>query len=130
MTRENMDKKINLCEPRYVLAVNSLSISKNFYIDKLGFNILNEYPGWLFLKRDNVILMLGECENEKPAHENGDHSYFAYVEIKEVDALHDDFKNKGVEFIKQLTDESWGMREFGIKTIDGHRMMFGQDLNA
>ena len=44
--------------------------------------------------------------------------------------MHDDFKNKGVEFIKQLTDESWGMREFGIKTIDGHRMMFGQDLNA
>ena len=31
--------------------------------------------------------------------------------------------------MKQLTDEPWGMREFGIKTIDGHRMMFGEDLD-
>lgn len=25
-------------------------------------------------------------------------------------------------------DEPWGMREFGVRTIDGHRMMFGQEM--
>jgi hypothetical protein len=24
--------------------------------------------------------------------------------------------------------EHWGMREFLIRTVDGHRIMFGQDL--
>jgi hypothetical protein len=27
--------------------------------------------------------------------------------------------------VKPLRIEPWGMREFGIRTIDGHRMMFG-----
>jgi hypothetical protein len=31
--------------------------------------------------------------------------------------------------IKPLKSEPWGMREFGIKTIDGHRIMIGQDLD-
>jgi hypothetical protein len=26
------------------------------------------------------------------------------------------------------TKEPWGMREFGIETPDGHRIMFGQKL--
>jgi hypothetical protein len=30
------------------------------------------------------------------------------------------------DIIKPLRDEPWGMREFGIRTVDGHRMMFGR----
>ena len=81
-------------------------------------------PMWFYLS-----FMLGECNNEQPAHEIGDHSYFAYIEVKDAEALHEEFKQKDIEFIKQLTDEAWGMREFGIKTVDGHRMMFGEDLD-
>lgn len=126
----SMQNDNRLYEPRYVLAVNSISKSKKYYVEKMGFDILNEYPGWLFLKRDNVTLMLGECVNEKPASEIGDHSYFAYIEVKEADTLYEEFKQKGIEIMKQLKDEPWGMREFGIKTIEGHRMMFGEDLDA
>ena len=119
----------NLFEPRYTLAVNSLEKSKAFYIDVLGFSLLVEYPGWSFLGRDNVILMLGECDNEVPASKIGDHSYFAYIEVRDANVLFKEFEGNGVEFTKPIKDEPWGMREFGIKTIDGHRMMFGQDLD-
>jgi uncharacterized glyoxalase superfamily protein PhnB len=34
----------------------------------------------------------------------------------------------GAEFIVDLGDKPWGMREFGVKTPDGHRIMFGQVL--
>jgi hypothetical protein len=27
-----------------------------------------------------------------------------------------------------LRDEPWGVREFGVKTADGHRIMFAQPL--
>jgi len=27
-----------------------------------------------------------------------------------------------------LADKPWGMREFGVRTPDGHRIMFGQEL--
>ncbi len=70
--------------------------------------------------------MAGECPGAVPAHEIGDHSYLAYVEVRGIDAFHDDLHARGVELIKPLCDEPWGMREFGIRTLDGHRMMFGE----
>jgi hypothetical protein len=30
--------------------------------------------------------------------------------------------------LKKLRDEPWGMREFALQTIDGHRIMFGSAL--
>ena len=119
----------NLFAPRYVLAVKNLAISKSFYMDVLGFELLNEFPGWSFLGRDKVILMLGECADEKPASDLGDHYYFAYIEVRDATGLYQEFKGKGVTFIKDLQDETWDMREFGIKTVDGHRIMFGQTLD-
>jgi len=119
----------NLFEPRYVLAVNNLANSKQFYQNKLGFDLLNEYPGWAFLRRDNVTIMLGECRDEAPASEIGDHSYFAYIEIHNAEILFNEYNNNDVNFIKPLKDEPWGMREFGIVTIDGHRIMFGQNMD-
>ncbi len=124
-----MDTSIkNLFSPRYTLAVRNLATSTSFYIDMLGFELLNEYPGWSFLGRDNVIIMLGECTDERPASEIGDHSYFAYIEVRDASMLFQEFETKGVHFIKRIQDEIWGMREFGIQTVDGHRIMFGQDL--
>jgi len=118
----------NLFSPRYTLAVRNLATSTSFYIDMLGFELLNEYPGWSFLGRDNVVVMLGECADERPASEIGDHSYFAYIEVRDASMLFQEFETKGVTFIKTIQDEIWGMREFGIQTVDGHRIMFGQEL--
>ena len=122
-----MDK--NIVGTRYVLAVNDLEAAVIYYVEKLGFNIVNQYPGWTFLARGSFFLMLGECPNEKSAHEIGDHSYFAYVDVIDAKSLYEEYKSKNVEFIKNLSDESWGMREFGVKTLDGHRIMFGQSLD-
>ena len=36
---------------------------------------------------------------------------------------------RGAELIKPLRDEPWGMRKFGLRTADGHRIMIGQDLD-
>jgi hypothetical protein len=32
--------------------------------------------------------------------------------------------------VKPLASEPWGMREFGLRTVDGHRIMIGQDLKG
>ena len=118
----------NFYESRYVLAVNNLDASINYYQKILGFKIVDEYPGWAFLSRDSFFVMLGECKNTIPAKNIGDHSYFAYLVINNASMLYEELKSKNVDFIKILKDEEWGMREFGIQTVDGHRMMFGESI--
>lgn len=118
-----------LTKPRYVLAVTDLDRSTEFYESLLGFNIISKFDGWVFLKRDSVVLMIGECRDAGDASSLGDHSYFAYIDTDDAGGLFSELESKGVDFIKRLADEPWGMREFGIKTIDGHRIMFGQDMS-
>lgn len=114
--------------PRFVLAVHDLAASTRFYCDVLDFRVDFEVEWWAFLSRDKCRLMLGECRDAKPAYDLGDHSYFAYLEIVGIDELYESVGRSGTRITSVLEDKPWGMREFGIRTIDGHRIMFGQEL--
>lgn len=111
-----------------VLAVPDLNKSVAFYRDRLGFTLDFTVEGWAFLSRGQFRLMLGECPDAMPADETGDHSYFAYVTVDGVDELHEEFQKNGVSVIQEPVDEPWGMREFGVRTPDGHRIRFGQQI--
>lgn len=112
---------------RYVIAVHDLERSARFYRNALGFEVREVGdPGWRFFVRDRCFIMAGECPDALSPEDLGDHSYFDYLEVDDVDALHRDFVANDVPVIKELRSEPWGMRELGIRTIDGHRMMFGE----
>ncbi|HEX6333248.1 MAG TPA: VOC family protein [Flavisolibacter sp.] len=113
---------------RYVLAVQNLERSAAFYTDKLGFQTLWTTGGWQFLYRDQVSIMIGECPDEVPASETGCHSWFAYLEVENIDALYIELKGRRLETIGDITDKPWGQREFTVHTIDGHRIAFGEPL--
>ena len=120
--------KPTIVETRYVLAVQNLEASANYYREKLGFATDWAQDGWHQLSRDGITVMLGECPDDRSVHETRNHSYFAYIVLTGVDALHAEFAAKGVDIHYALGSKPWGMREFGIQTIDGHRIMFGQRL--
>lgn len=119
-----------ITKTRSVLAVQSLQVSVPFYRDLLGMRIDAEYPGWCFLSRGSFAIMLGECPDAPAARDTGDHSYFAYLTVADAKALFQEFTARAAGITKPLTDEPWGMREFGLRTPDGHRIMFGEDLDA
>lgn len=123
-----MEMNPNILETRYVLAVQNLAVSASYYIEKLGFTTDWAYEGWHQLRRERFVVMLGECPDDRSAFETRNHSYFAYVQVENVDELYRELVANGVEIHYSLGSKPWGMREFGIITIDGHRMMFGQQL--
>ncbi|SFC64441.1 VOC family protein [Massilia yuzhufengensis] len=89
----------------YVLAVPDLERSAAFYRDVLGFSIHDMGdPGWRMYVRDGCRIM--------------------------ADAWHARALAAGAVLVKQLADEPWGMREFGVRTVDGHRIMIGHQLPA
>jgi catechol 2,3-dioxygenase-like lactoylglutathione lyase family enzyme len=120
--------KIRIVGTRYVLAVKDLATSADYYINKLGFKTVWAQGGWHLLYRDRFVVMLGECPDDRSAFETLNHSYFAYIDVENIDAIHDELKLNNVEILSDLTDEPWGQREFSIRTIDGHRIRFGQKI--
>jgi catechol 2,3-dioxygenase-like lactoylglutathione lyase family enzyme len=115
-----------IVDSRLVLAVRDLKASTRFYVDVLGFTHHQvDADGWSFLSRDTFTVMLGECANEKPASELGDHSYVAYLMVEMVDELRQQLFARGAN-VSEPRDEPWGLREFGLRTPDGHRFRFGE----
>ncbi len=112
----------------YVLAVHDVRLSARFYVEVLGFEVVLEPEGWIFVQKDNCMIMLGECPDDMHPSELGCHSYFAYLCVDDVDAWHERVRRAGVEPLSPVADKPWGMREFALKSPDGHRITLGQTI--
>jgi catechol 2,3-dioxygenase-like lactoylglutathione lyase family enzyme len=121
----------HILQNHYVLAVPDAARSAQFFVDILGFEpVPVDDDGWRFVRKDHVMVMLGSCPDALPPGELGDHSYFGYLVVDDVDQYYSTVRAHGVDLIKQLRNEPWGMREFGLRTPDGHRLMIGQRLEG
>jgi len=119
-----------ILQNHYVLAVHNVRASAKFYVEALGFQIIAEPPGWIFVRKDNCMIMLGECPNDMHPSELGCHNYFAYLRVEDADAYYAQLKAKGVPSVRAIEDKPWGMREFGLTTPDGHRIMIGHIIKG
>lgn len=114
----------------HVIAVPDLAASAAFYRDILGFTIEDiGDPGWRMFVKDSCRIMAGHCPDAIPPRDLGDHSYFLYLVVDDVDAYHAAVSPQA-EIIKPLRSEPWNMREFGLRTVDGHRILIGQDIEV
>ena len=120
----------DITETIYVLAVPNVTETARYFTEELGFDLLPmEDEGWRFVQRGTCRVMMGECPDALRPSELGDHSYFGYFVVDDVDAIAAEYKAKNVHFRTEVEDKPWRMREFAIETPDGHRIMFGQDLD-
>ncbi len=113
----------------YVLAVHDLDRSEAFYRHALGFAAEDMGdPGWRMFVRNGCRIMAGVCPDAMPPADTGFHSWFGYLMVDDADAEYARAVAAGAEITKVLGDQPWGMREFGLRTVDGHRLMVGHEL--
>jgi catechol 2,3-dioxygenase-like lactoylglutathione lyase family enzyme len=114
----------------FVLAVTDLGRSAAYYRDVLGFRISwKDGTDWRLAERDGVRLMLGHCPNHQPATAIFPHDWFGYLETENVDGLRTEFLERGAQ-CSEPKEQPYGMREIVVTTIDGHRIVFGQEKAA
>ena len=117
-----------------VLGCRDVEAAMSWFVDTLGFSC----PGGLFtppghepvyaiLFREGASIHLQIRRRpvflaERQAHE-GD----AYIFVDDVDALHDEFAKRGVTIIRPPQDEPYGLRDFTIETVTGHRLTFARE---
>ena len=114
----------------FVLAVPDAMATARWWVDVMKFDVQRDLGGWVFVKRDRCTIMLGSCPDAPPVPELGDHQYFGYIEFDDIDAYFAEIDRANADIIKQPRTEEWDMREFAVRTPDGHRVMFGQDLTT
>ena len=112
----------------FVLAVPDARRSADYFRDVLGVRVLwEEASDWRLVERTGVRIMLGHCPRDMPASELGSHNWFGYLSVDNVDALYAELMARGAACTTP-TDRTYGMREIVVTTPDGHRIVFGQDV--
>jgi catechol 2,3-dioxygenase-like lactoylglutathione lyase family enzyme len=112
----------------FVLAVQDVAASARFYREKLGFVEEFAVEGWVFLRQGACQLRLGHCPEAVPMSQVPDHSWFAYLHVRDAAGLYRECCTRGVQIWHALAEKPWGMREFAIITPDGHRIVFGEEM--
>ncbi len=111
-----------------VIAVPDVSETIAWYRDKLGFDITftwNDPVDYAVLKRGERISLhfsrAGHFSKDKLPD-----STSVYFFVHDVDAVHTEFVDKGVENITTPKDWEYGMRDFDVVDINGYRLSFGR----
>jgi uncharacterized glyoxalase superfamily protein PhnB len=113
----------------FTLAVLDLPKVAAYFQSALGFKTdWIDGANWHTLSRDGMRVMMGHCPDAIPPADLGDHSYFAYIHIDDVDALHAEWSKNGAIILKPPADKPWGLREMAVGIPGGHRFMIGQVL--
>ena len=112
----------------FVLAVPDLDKSAAYFRDVLGFRVLwGDATDWRLVERDSVRVMLGHCPNDMPPSDLGSHNWFGYLEVDDINALHAEITARGAT-CSEPVNRPYGMREVVVTTVDGHRIVFGQEV--
>lgn len=112
----------------HVLAVPDAMATARWWVDAMKFESLEDLGGWVFVRRGPCRLMLGSCPDAIPVPDLGDHQYFAYIMLDDLDGYRAEIDDARAEVMVEPVDRPWGMREMAVRTPDGHRIMFAQTL--
>jgi uncharacterized glyoxalase superfamily protein PhnB len=112
-----------------IIAVGSVDDARNFYVDTLGFEHVMGMVG-KDGQLDFCTVVLGQARVMFSRALGGPRSPAAkqpveiYLEVEDVDALHNRLRKKGVTISDPLTVQWWGDRTFKILDPNGYEIWF------
>ena len=71
--------------------------------------------------------MLGHCPTDLPAADIGSRGWFGYLEASDVTAFRAESIARGA-VCSEPVEGPFGMREIVVTTVDGHRIVFGEQI--
>jgi len=105
-----------------VLHVANVEATAAFYRDVLGFTCDFGDDAYAVVWRDNsAIHFVRDDGSPKGVH--------LFQWVKDVDAYFKEVVGRGAEISAELTNQPYGIREFGVRDINGVAIVFGQDID-
>src|SRR5262245_59391233 len=129
--------KGNLASINPFFIVENLQASISYYIERLGFQLDFQGPGegpyYGRVSRDGIGIMLKAILPDvlpRPNHTRHEWARWdAFIYALDPDALFDEFSQRGVSFVKELSFIDDGLWGFEVTDADGYVLAFFQLRN-
>ena len=110
------------------LPMRDKSITKDFYLNKMGFKIFGnmDYDGYLMVQKDNIQIHFFEFKELNPKENYGQ----VYIRTNEIDKLYQQALDAQVSIPSggHLQTKPWQQKEFAILDPDNNLLTFGQNI--
>jgi catechol 2,3-dioxygenase-like lactoylglutathione lyase family enzyme len=102
-----------------------------YYAGPLGFHPLFVYgdvPFYAHVARDDAILAIRHVSKPVIDHSAGEDLLSAFIEVSDVNALHQRLEAAGAHIRQAPRDEPWAMRSLIVSDLDGNLICFASNL--
>ena len=102
-----------------------------YYTGPLGFHALfvyGEIPFYAHIARDEAVLAIRPVSRPVIDHTAGEDLLSAFVEVSDVNALHESLQKAGAQISQAPRDEPWAMRSLIVSDLDGNLICFASNL--
>lgn len=110
------------------LPMRNKVITRNYYVEKLGFKCVGDdsFDHYLMVEKDNLQIHFFEFKTLDPKQNYGQ----VYVRVTHIDELYNVLLNEKTEIHPngRLEDKPWQQREFSLLDPDNNLLTFGQSL--
>ena len=110
-----------------VLRVADYETSKRFWVDLLGFAVIEEGgdpPRFGIFRRGGAVVFVNAWDGVRTPHPAG---WDAYFHVGDLEGFHAHL-SKQLQNLDPIRDTVYGMREFELQDPDGNRLCFGMDV--
>ena len=115
---------MEILSSRMLLRPGDYERSLRFYRDELGLAIAREYPGGtVFYAGQSLIEIAGHGE---PAAVSGAFSGALWLQVRDVYAVEQELRERGVTIAREARREMWGLHEMHVSDPDGVTLIFVQ----
>jgi len=111
--------------------VKDFAAALAYYVGPLGFRTLFAYgdvPFYAHVQRDDAILALRHVDRPVIDHSAGVDLLSAFIEVSDVNVLHQQLQIAGARIFQAPRDEPWGMRSLIVSDLDDNLISFSSDL--
>ena len=121
------------------LMVNDVSYTLKFYVDQLGFELVDTVPdqtpyNWAMVRKNEVELMFQTRESlieDLPAFETmkPGASLTLFVKIDGIEEIYQKLKNH-VQIVSEIKETFYAMKEFTFRDCNGYILTFAEPITT
>ena len=110
------------------LPMRDKSVTKDFYLNKMGFKVFGneKYEGYLMMQKDDIQIHFFEFKELNPKENYGQ----VYIRTNEIDKLYQQVLNAqlNIPSLGHLQVKPWNQKEFSVLDPDNNLLTFGQGI--
>jgi hypothetical protein len=109
------------------LPMRDKALTRDYYLNNLGFKELGDYEDYLMVGKDNIEIHFFEFKKLYPKENYGQ----VYIRTNNITKLYQELliKNVAIHPNGHLETKPWGQKEFALLDPDKNLLTFGQGLN-